>query len=72
MNTLVAISLTRHAELVSASIVPRSLEPAALARPFGWVAQEPMAPCQIEKWTLEAKLCLHKQVQGDETGGMGA
>jgi len=25
---------------------------------------EPAA--RAEKWTLEAKLCLHKQVQGDE------
>ena len=27
-----------------------------------------MAPRWTEKWTLEAKLCLHKQGQGDELG----
>jgi hypothetical protein len=42
------LNIHRHAELVSASIVPATLSEL------------------VEKWTLEAKLCLHKQVQGDE------
>ena len=58
-------SLTlRHPELVSGSIVRRTLEHADVAQLCGSVACEPMAPRLAEKWTL-------KQVQGDEDGSAG-
>src|SRR5690606_3271028 len=56
--------LTSHPELVSGSIAPRFPEPAGLARPRGWVAPRPSAPCQAETWIL-------KQVQDDEEGRTG-